>query len=114
MIRTLRRAWPSACGISRRSLPVKATSADSIAASDPLTPIAMPTVALASAGASLMPSPIMAVGVVVDRDATAFALFSGRSCAATSSMPACSAKARAVRSLSPVSILTDTPRSRSA
>src|SRR5699024_8849845 len=51
MILLPRRACCSACGISRRSWPVKATSADSIAASEPVATIAIPTVAPARAGA---------------------------------------------------------------
>lgn len=56
MIRRPRLAWASACGIRRRSIPVKATSADSTAAAEPVAPIAMPTLAAASAGGSLMPA----------------------------------------------------------
>ena len=81
MIRRPRRAWASAAGMSRRSVPVKATSADSTAAALPVTPIAMPTLADASAGASLIPSPIIAVGVSLARRWTWRALSAG-SCSA--------------------------------
>ena len=43
MIALPRRAWARAPWIKRRSLPVKATSAGSAAAAEPVTPIAMPT-----------------------------------------------------------------------
>ncbi len=44
---------------------MRATSAASIAASEPAVPIAIPTVAAASAGASFTPSPIIATGAVL-------------------------------------------------
>ena len=47
-------------GTARRSSAISATSAVSMAASVPAAPIAMPTSAAASAGASLMPSPTIA------------------------------------------------------
>lgn len=43
------------------SLDMRATSADSMATAEPSTPIAIPTSAAANAGASLIPSPTMAV-----------------------------------------------------
>ena len=60
MIRPARRAWVSVSGRWRRSSPISATSAVSMATSVPIAPMAMPTSAVASAGASLMPSPTMA------------------------------------------------------
>ncbi len=55
-----RRARRTAKGSAVRSSDMSTTSALSIAASLPAPPIAMPTVARASAGASLTPSPTMA------------------------------------------------------
>ena len=56
-----------------------------------------------------MPSPIIAVGRVPVNWWTAVALSSGRNSARTSSMPAWSAIARAVRALSPVSMVRSMP-----
>tara|TARA_B100001146_G_scaffold198253_1_gene187633 strand:+ start:163 stop:615 length:453 start_codon:yes stop_codon:yes gene_type:complete len=61
---------------------------DSMAAADPFTPIAIPTVAIASAGASLMPSPTIAVGRVITRASIAAALSAGSCSARTSVIPA--------------------------
>src|SRR5699024_11087235 len=68
------RAWSSARGSRRRSWPVKATSADSIAASEPVAPIASPMSAAGRAGASLMPSPIIATDPCWPSSAIAAAL----------------------------------------
>ena len=50
------------CGSSRSSSPTRTMSAASMAMSLPTPPMAMPTVARLSAGASLMPSPVMQTG----------------------------------------------------
>ena len=55
MIRRARREWASTWGRWRRSSPISATSAVSMATSVPIAPIAMPMSAVASAGASLTP-----------------------------------------------------------
>ncbi len=54
------RVRPTAKGNARRSLAMSATSAVSRATSEPPAPIAIPTVALAMAGASFTPSPTIA------------------------------------------------------
>ena len=56
------RAPRSATGSRERSSDISATSADCRAASVPAAPMAIPTGAAASAGASLMPSPTIATG----------------------------------------------------
>jgi len=56
-----------------------------------------------------MPSPIIATDPAFDNSPIAVALSSGRSSARTSAIPACAASARAVRALSPVSIVMPTP-----
>ena len=84
------------------------TPALSIATSVPV-PMAMPTSAAASAGASLTPSPAIATTRPSRRSRSTTALFcSGRTSAATSSMPSRRATASAVVRLSPVSITTRT------
>ena len=85
-------------------------SAASIATSVPV-PMAMPTSACASAGASLMPSPTIADTLASPAGALrpASALSSGSTSARTRSMPTCAAMASAVRRLSPVSITTSSP-----
>ena len=62
MLTSVARPSRSANGSFERSSDISATSAVSSATSVPATPIAMPTSAAASAGASLMPSPTMATG----------------------------------------------------
>ena len=104
MMRRAALAWAMARGRSRRSVPVSATSAEAIAASVPVAPMAMPTVAAASAGASLIPSPTMA-----QRPSTNCALSSGRSSAWTSSIPTVVASAFPACLLSPVSIAVRIP-----
>jgi hypothetical protein len=101
-----RRAWARARGRRRRSSPIRATSAVSMATSAPMAPRAMPTSAVARAGASLTPSPTIAVGRVARIRATMADLSSGRRSAWTCVIPAWAAKADAVRALSPVSVAT--------
>ncbi len=93
-----------ALAICARSSPNRAMSAASMAASLPITPMAMPTSAIARAGASLIPSPIIATLYALFKRLTAFTLSSGNWSAANSSIPAIKAIASAVRGLSPVSI----------
>ena len=59
MMRTVRRPTAMASASFRRSSFIRAMSAVSMAVSLPAAPIAIPTLATASAGASLTPSPIM-------------------------------------------------------
>ena len=103
-------ALPSliAAGTSRRRLFISTTSAASIATSAP-APMAMPTSAVVSAGASLMPSPTMAVLPSRHSRSITAALPSGRTPAMTSSTPAFLPMAAAVFSLSPVSMTTRSP-----
>ena len=73
-------------------------------------PMAMPTSAAASAGASLMPSPAMATIWPARRNASTTALFpSGKTSASTSAMPSFLAIASAVPRLSPVSMTMAMP-----
>ena len=65
-------------------------------------PMAMPTFACLSAGASLIPSPTNATMPVFCSRSTCCALCSGKTLAMTCLMPTCCAIACAVRSLSPV------------
>ena len=77
----------------------------SIATSVP-DPIAMPTSAAASAGASLTPSPAIATTRPSAFSFATTALFwSGRTSASTSAMPSLRATASAVARLSPVSMI---------
>ena len=74
-------------------------------------PMAIPTSAVASAGASFTPSPTMATLRPPSwKRLTAAALSAGRTCAATSSMPRRRATESATAWLSPVIIATRTPR----
>ena len=83
--------------------------ADSTATSVP-APMAIPTSAVASAGASFTPSPTMATLRPPSwKRLTAAALSAGRTCAATSSMPSRRATESATAWLSPVIIATRTP-----
>src|SRR5712691_6757834 len=97
-----------------RTMPVRSplssvTPALSMATSVPV-PIAMPTSAAASAGASLTPSPAMATTRPSRRSCSTTALFwSGSTSASTSVMPRRRATACAVVLLSPVSITTRKP-----
>ena len=97
-----------AAGTSERRLFIRTTSAASIAISVP-APMAIPISALVRAGASLMPSPTIATFPFSFRRLMTASFPSGRTPAMTSSTPACAPMARAVRSLSPVSITTRIP-----
>jgi hypothetical protein len=98
-----------AAAICLRSLRTKVMSDASIAMSVPV-PMAIPTSAAASAGASLIPSPTMATTrPSLQSLSTSFALSSGRTSAKTFSIPACFAMKSAVRRLSPVNITTSIP-----
>jgi len=107
-----RESWmPAATSI--RSLRTSTMSALSMATSVP-APMAIPTSARASAGASLMPSPTMATLPVSASSRTCASLPSGRTPATTASVPTCCWMAEAVRSLSPVSMTVRTPIARSS
>ena len=77
-------------------------------------PMAMPTSAQVSAGASLMPSPTIATRPTFCKRRTTSALPSGRTPATTWSTPAACPTACAVRGLSPVIITTRMPILRSS
>ncbi len=86
-------------------------SADSIATSVPV-PMAVPILARANAGASLMPSPtIMTIRPSSCSLLTIFSLSAGRTSLSTLSMPSFLATAWAVTVLSPVTIHTCWPLS---
>ncbi len=113
-IRTVRLAMATLVATRPRSSSMITTSADSLAAVAPLAPIAMPTSAAASTGASFTPSPTMATGRS-GNPATATTLPSGSRSARTSETPTCSATWFAFDAASPVTISNDsTPRSFSA
>ncbi|MPN50516.1 hypothetical protein SDC9_198143 [bioreactor metagenome] len=76
--------------------------------------MAMPTSAVARAGASLIPSPIMATLPRVFSSSTMRALSWGKIPACTSAMPSWAPMASAVTGLSPVSITVRTPRALNA
>ena len=98
-----------AATIPFRSPRMRVISAASIATSAPV-PMANPTSAVASAGASLMPSPTMpTILPSFFRAATFSALCSGSTSASTFVIPIPLAIARAARSLSPVIIHTSIP-----
>ena len=102
-----------AAGTSRRRLLTRTTDAASIATSVP-APMAIPVSARVSAGASLIPSPTMATLPCSFSLRISASLPSGSTPAMTSSTPACAPMAFAVRSLSPVSIMTRIPMSRNS
>ena len=86
-----------------------------MAASAPKPPMATPTPAVASTGASLMPSPTKIVFFTGPRASRAPALSSGSSSARSESSLSCWATGRACSSLSPVSMaICCTPRWRKA
>ena len=102
----VRRDSRMASTASIRSLFISTTSADEIATSVP-APIAMPTSARASAGASLMPSPIMAtLRPLPCFSRTIRSLSCGSTSAITSVTPSSDAMDWAVFLLSPVSSVT--------
>src|SRR5215207_52895 len=93
----------------RTSPEISVRSAASMATSVPV-PMATPTSACASAGASLMPSPTMATfSPSLCSRFTSAALSCGSTSARTRSMPSSRAMASAVRRLSPVSMATSRP-----
>ena len=89
-------------------------SAASLAAVAPRAPMAIPMSAAASTGASLTPSPTIAMGRCGECE-TNSTLSTGRQFACTSSMPSAAAMCSAVARSSPVSMVTArTPCARSA
>ena len=99
--------------VSTASMPprMRTMSPASALTSTPL-PTAMPTSATARAGASLMPSPTMATSrpsAWSRRMRSAFSAGNSPAATSASARPACRATARAVRSLSPVSMTTRMP-----
>ena len=110
MLRSVARESWMETGTSKRSLRMSTMSALSMATSVP-APMAMPTSARASAGASLMPSPTMATRPSPARRRISRSLPSGSTPAMTSSAPTSRWMAAAVRSLSPVSITVRMPMS---
>ncbi len=97
MLRIVARDSTAARAMPRRSPLTSVTPALSIATSVPV-PMAMPTSACASAGASLMPSPAIAtLRPSACSRLTWSALSSGSTSASASSMPSCRATASAVR-----------------
>ena len=96
--------------IFRGSSSMRTISAASMAASDPMAPIAMPISARDKTGASLIPSPTKASFPDPVRCASSFStaetLSEGISSQRTSSMPNCEATARATLLRSPVSMTT--------
>ena len=109
MVRTVRRDRAMAAVMPRRSPPTRVMSEAAMATSVPV-PIAMPRSAVASAGASLMPSPTNPTTCPASRRAVTCAAFSAGSTSATTwSMPTAEAMACAVAVLSPVSIHTSSP-----
>ena len=98
-----------AVGTSIKSLRISTMSADSIATSVP-EPMAIPTSAWASAGASLIPSPTIATFLPSACSFfTSNALSCGKTSLKTRSIPTCFAIASAVRLLSPVIITASIP-----
>ena len=87
---------------------IRTTSAASIAASDPMAPMAMPMSARRSTGASLMPSPTKASfapsGFSARSSSTLATLSAGRSSLYTRPTPRSAATCSATRRLSPVSM----------
>ena len=93
----------------RRSPRTRTTPALCMATSVP-APIAIPTFADASAGASLIPSPVMATDMPCARRRRTISTFcSGRTSDSTSSMPSLPATSSALGRVSPVSIVSRTP-----
>ena len=98
----------TAAGTSLNLLFISTISAASIAISVP-APMAIPTSARVRAGASLIPSPTIATFPSSFNFLITSSFPSGKTPAITSSTPACSPIAFAVRSLSPVSMTTLIP-----
>ncbi len=102
---------PIAAGTPSRSAPSKATSLFARAASVPL-PIAQPTSAAASAGASFVPSPTITTRCEPDcKEWRASSLSAGVNEARASSMPSSSAIACTAGALSPLTIELRRPMS---
>ena len=110
MVNIIRRDRESRWGSSRMSSFTRAMSAASTAMSLPMPPMAMPTWARFSAGASLTPSPTMHTGCPAAwlRSMKA-SLSSGRHSAWKAVMPSCPAMRRAAPAWSPVSSTGVTP-----
>ena len=108
MLRSVARLSRIAAATSLRWLFISTISALSIATSVP-APIAMPISARVSAGASLMPSPVIAVMPRSFNCRITASLPSGSTPAITSSTPAVLPIASAVRWLSPVNMTTSIP-----
>ena len=117
------RAMPIARAMLDGLSSMSTTSAASMAASEPIAPMAMPMSARVSTGASLMPSPTNAslpfpapLSCVSSRSFSTSATLSwGRSCARNSSMPSSFATAAATSARSPVSMTVFfTPAARKA
>ena len=114
MLRMVARERATVRATSITSFLSSATSAASMATSVP-EPMAIPTSAWASAGASLIPSPTMAVILPWRWSfATSAALCSGSTSARTVSIPISAAMARATPQLSPVIMATSMPSWRSS
>ena len=109
MLRTVANDKSRALTIARKSPFTSVRCALLIATSVPV-PIAMPTWALARAGASLMPSPAMATTLPsFCRRSTSASLPCGVTSPNTSSMPSWRATERAVLRPSPVAMMTVSP-----
>ena len=108
MLRRVARLSLTEAAASRREFFINTTSAASMAMSVP-APIAIPMSARVKAGASLMPSPTIAVFPDFCKSLMTLSFPSGSTPAITSSTPASWPIAFAVRSLSPVSITTLIP-----
>ena len=107
-MRRVRRAMRIASAIFAGSSSISTTSAASMAASEPSAPMAMPTSARDSTGASLMPSPTKARFSLGCFAASSFSIWStlspGKRPAWYSSRPSCCATACATGCASPVSM----------
>ncbi|CDC69687.1 uncharacterized protein BN580_00588 [Candidatus Colimorpha enterica] len=112
IFRSVARLSLISAGTSVRRL-FMSTASEADAAMSVPAPIAIPVSALVSAGASFIPSPTIAVLPSRQSFATSFSFPSGRTPAITSVIPTCFATAFAVFSLSPVSMTTRMPISRS-
>ena len=106
----VRRAMEMAVAILPVLSSISTISADSIAASLPKAPIAMPTSARFNTGASFMPSPTKARPLFSpfspSNRSTSATLSAGRSSELYSSMPSCFATSSATSRRSPVSMTT--------
>ena len=105
-IRRHLREMRMALEIFRGSSSISTTSAASMAASEPMAPMAMPISARDSTGASLMPSPTKASlpSALLSRRSTCATLSAGSSSLCTSSTHSSPATWSATRRISPVSM----------